>query len=128
MLETARYHEGKLKMQTKENAKDLIAMGYRLLGANKNDVTIYAKPFGYGLFTVSFEGGIPVFRQRFKDLQGAIAVWSSFNFNGETYATFLEWLKYAETWHARSGLEVGIGSSFEFLTAEQLVEDLCSGD
>lgn len=63
MLETARYHEGKLKMQTKENAKDLIAMGYRLLGVNKNGVTIYAKPFGYGLFTVSFEEGVPVFRQ-----------------------------------------------------------------
>jgi len=115
-------------MPAKENVKDLTAMGYRLLGINKNGITIYAKPFGYGLFTVSFEEGIPVFRQRFKDLQGAIAVWSSFNFNGETYATFLEWLKYAETWHARSGLEVGIDSSFEFLTSEQLAENLCSED
>lgn len=107
-------------MLTKAIIKDLTAMGYRPLGVDKTGTTVYAKPFGYTLLMVLFNEQI-TFQQRFKGKQG-ILIWDSKNFSNEE--PFIKWLQYAETYYVRAGLDVDCNTSFEFLTADELINDL----
>lgn len=108
-------------MLTKAITKDLTAMGYRPLGVDKTGTTVYAKPFGYTLLMVLFNEQI-TFQQRFKGKQG-ILVWER-NTYSDKMIPFIKWLQYAETYYVRAGLNVDCNTSFEFLTADELINDL----
>ena len=99
--------------------KDLLSMGYRLLGENSG-VKIYAKPFAYSLLTVTMLTPIR-FQQRFKGNDGKLLVWNSATFD-EKESTFLEWLKYVENWSVKCPISCGNDTHFEFLTLEQQLE------
>ena len=93
-----------------ELVQNLEMMGYRLLGVKATPV--YAKPFGYTLFTVALTEP-PVFKQHFKGANGQQLVWTSVPYKDTE--PFLGWLKYCENWHSKNSLGCGNDSEYEFM-------------